>query len=232
MRRALIMVFTFAGGLYYFCKFLFPREWGLQDTLGVVTAATASVMAMAIGVGAVNLVVHHSRTVLRYRKGWYNSLALLVSLVVMLVYEVLQFHYPESVSIKQVHNFLFQHVYLAMDKTTFSLLALYMASAAYRSFRVRSKEATLMMAVSLVVMLGQIPLGHQLTAGLASADPTLNVFLESLKFEHLRAWIMDVWNVGAQRGILFAALAGGVAFSLRIWLSLERISFFEEEPGS
>lgn len=229
MRRMLIMTVTFAGGLYYFCKFLFPREWGLQDTLPTVTGVIIAISALAIGIGVINLWIHHLQVIVRRRAGWYNSAALLVAMVTMLVSVLLKFYYPDSGTFKAFFQFLFQQVYLALDKTTFSLLALYMASAAYRSFRVRSREATVMMVVSLMVMLGQMPMGQQLTRDLASTEPTWNVFWQSLKFEHLRAWIMDVWNVGAQRGIAFASMAGAVAFSLRLWFSLERGSFFEDK---
>jgi len=224
-----MMMVTFAGGLYFFCKFFFPREWGIEDTLPWVTKVTMTVMAMAVGVGAVNLVSHHLGHMARNRKGWANSLALLVSIVVMFGYQVLSFHYPHSMNITTVQHFLFQYVYLAMDATTFSLLGFYMASAAYRAFRLKSREAALMMTVSLLVMLGQIPLGQRLTSGWASDQPTWHAILDALKVEHVRMWIMSVWNVAAQRGIAFAALAGGIAFSLRIWFSLERGSFFEDK---
>lgn len=228
MRRALIMIVTFVGGLYFFVEFFLPKEWGIDQTLSTVTSITVSVSAMAVGVGVINLLKFHAGNVLRQRQRWINSLALIVSVAVMFTYEVLSFHYQDAEAIQTVHRVLFDQVYMAMDRTTFALLAFYIASAAYRAFRVKSFEASVMMMVSLVVMLGQIPLGQQLTAALGSTDPTWNAFLSSLRVEELRAWIMDVWNVGAQRGIMFAVMVGGVAFSLRIWLGLEKGSFFEQ----
>jgi hypothetical protein len=229
MRKALIMIFTFLGGIYFFCEFFFPREWGLSDFLPFTGKFANIVGAMAVGVGIINIFNYHCSNIIKARKGWHNSLALLIALVTMFTYKILISYYPNSIPIKKIHDFLFYYIYVPLDTTTFSLLAFYMASAAYRSFRLRSFEASLMMAVSLIVMLGQIPLGQELTRGLASTEPTLNAFLTSLRFEDLKAWIMDVWNVGAQRGIILAMMAGGIAFELRLWLSLEKGSFFEQQ---
>lgn len=221
MRRIIIMIITFLGGLFFFCEFFFPRELGLTEVIPRMSVVLIIIAEFAIGLGIINLFRFHGINIIKKRKGWYNSFALLISIIVMFVFQVLVYYANTNAAIKQIQDFLFNYVYIPLDTTTFSLLAFFIASAAYRAFRVRSFEAALMMSIALIVMLGQIPLGQQLTSSLAATS--------SFRFENLREWIMGLWNVAAQRGISLAMLAGGLAFSLRIWLGLEQGSFFEQE---
>ena len=81
-----------------------------------------------------------------------------------------------------------------------------------------------MLTVALFVMLGQIPLGQYITHAIPEAS-----WWAWIKMENIKGWIMDIPNSAASRGILFGALIGSLAMSLRLWLSLERGSFFDAE---
>jgi hypothetical protein len=88
----------------------------------------------------------------------------------------------------------------------FSLLAFYIASAAYRSFRVQNVEAGLMMAAALLVMLGQIPLG----------------FFIHEEIPRVRNWLLTRVSTPAFRGIIFGSSIAGLTMGVKMWLSLER----------
>jgi hypothetical protein len=103
----------------------------------------------------------------------------------------------------------------AAQAATFSLLAFYIASAAYRAFRVRSLDAALMMLAAFVVMLGQVPIGRWLTGWVPNVPP-----VSLLRLENLGEWVMRWWNSPAQRAIALGVAVGALAMSLRIWLSL------------
>ncbi len=45
----------------------------------------------------------------------------------------------------------------------------------------------------------------------------------------LGEWVMRWLNMPAQRGIIFGIAVGALAMSLRVWLSLERGTFFSEQ---
>ena len=49
------------------------------------------------------------------------------------------------------------------------------------------------------------------------------------RLEMLGEWLMRWLNTPAQRGIIFGIAVGALAMSLRIWLSLERGTFFSEQ---
>jgi hypothetical protein len=162
----------------------------------------------------------HGGKILRKRPGYHNSIALIVAMICMALAELLRFYLkPTPDWVDKMYDLLFFHMRIPIDSTIFSLLAFYMASAAYRAFRIKSFEAGLMMTVAVIVMLGEITVGNYLTSS----------FPAVLRVEVVSEWLKKYWNGAAERGILFGAMVGALALSMRIWLSLERGSFFDRQ---
>lgn len=113
-------------------------------------------------------------------------------------------------------------LFTGLSSAIFSLLALYIAAAAYRAFRIKSGEAALMMLTALLVMLGQIPMGT------AMCDPLFRLLGVEGGIAPVRGWIMEVINAAAFRGIFFGASIAGLAMGIRMWLSMETGSFYKE----
>jgi hypothetical protein len=237
VRRTIIILITFIGGLYYFLNFVLPQETPLvpfltpdikfSDAIEEIGRVTLVIGVFAIFLGVINLSRLHLGRISRRRPGWYNSVALLTAFAAMFTFQLLKTYAPSEWGDK-FQSLLFDHMYAPINSTIMSLLAFYMASAAYRAFRIKSGEAAVMMFIALIVMLGQIPIGQLLTSGLKGAEGT-NPWYSYLRLEVVREWFMGVWNSAAQRGILFGMVIGAFALTLRIWLSLERGSFFDRE---
>jgi hypothetical protein len=106
---------------------------------------------------------------------------------------------------------MFFYMDYPMMATMFAMLAFYIASAAYRAFRARNPEATLLLLTATLVMLWRIPMGEAL----------LRQFGESLP-GYINTFIMNGANAAVQRGILIGAAMGAASMSLRIMLGIER----------
>ncbi len=220
MRKKLLILLTFIGGLYYFLLWVMPRESPLEHTYVEFGKVTLIVGAFAFLLGVINLLRAHVGKIARKRPGYHNSIALIVAMLAMAFAELLRFYIePDPGWVTKMYKLLFFHMRVPIDSTIFSLLAFYMASAAYRAFRIKSFEAGLMMLVAVIVMLGEISVGNWLTSA----------FPEYLRVEVVSEWLKKYWNGAAERGILFGAMVGALALSMRIWLSLERGSFFDRE---
>lgn len=99
----------------------------------------------------------------------------------------------------------FDHVMMPILATMFSLLAFFIASAAYRAFRARNVLATLLLISALIVM--------------SRFNPYLP-FAETIA--NTSNWLMNVPNLAAQRAIVIGIGLGIVATSLKVMLGIER----------
>lgn len=91
--------------------------------------------------------------------------------------------------------------------TMFSLLAFFIASAAYRAFRARNVLASLLLIAAIIVML--------------RFNPYMPFGLPDF-FASVSNWLMNVPNLAAQRAIVIGIGLGIVATSLKVILGIER----------
>jgi hypothetical protein len=90
----------------------------------------------------------------------------------------------------------------------FSLLAFYIASAAFRSFRIKNFQSGLLLLGAFIVILGQSPLGTYLSASLPS----------------VRNWLLLVPSSAAFRGIAIGSSIAALVLAIKIWLSISIIT--------
>jgi hypothetical protein len=230
-RKWLVVVVTFLAGAFYAAEFFWPPSGPhgnpLSDYVQPLGEAVMVVGAFTLLLGVVNLIAIHGKAVARMRPGWYNSAAFFVAMLTiiaagMIPYVQEQLGHKGNVSLSVMYDVLFKGMLAPLGATMFSLVAFYIVSASYRAFRVKSGEATLMMLAAFVVMLGMVPIGIYLTHWIPETG-----WASVFRLENLTQWILTVPNAAAQRAIAFGIAVGGLAMALRIWLSLERGSFFD-----
>lgn len=102
--------------------------------------------------------------------------------------------------------FIFKNIFEPLSATMFSLLAFFIASAAFRAFRAKSFEASLLLLAAVIVMLGRVPIG-------AAISPKIPMLAE---------WIMTYLNTAGQRAIMIGASLGVIAASMKIILGIDR----------
>jgi hypothetical protein len=161
------------------------------------------VAAFALPLGVVNLVMSNVNKVKKRDKGWPYAIVLLVGLCIMAFYGIMggeQGFHPSF-------QWLFENAVSPLQATMFSLLAFYVASAAYRAFRARNVEATVLLIAAIIVMLGRIPIGDMITGG---------------RLAPISEWLMTKPNAAAQRGIIIGAALGAASMQIRVILGIEQ----------
>ncbi len=217
MRKRLIFAATFIGGLIFVGIFLGGEIHpdGFSRTERTATGILGVVGSFAVGMSLVSIASVHGKRIIYRRKNWPYSVALFIGLVTAIV-AGLGAHYFGDERGGFWRNFnqriVFDSLIFPLGATMFSLLAFYMVSASYRAFRIRSAEAALMMASAFLVML--------------SLMTPVSMMTDS--FVDMKQWILVTINTGAQRAILIGAGLAGLVISLRMWLGIERGTFFDQ----
>lgn len=112
----------------------------------------------------------------------------------------------EIASKQTVFQFLFDKVYTPLAATIYSLLAFYVASAAFRAFRAKNIYSALLLIAAVLVMIGRVPIGGYFWRG----------------FPYVQEWLMIWPNTAGQRAILIGAAIGMLATGLRVIFGIER----------
>lgn len=214
MRTTLPLFITFALGALFVLEFFVPHSGvhemvALLQEWGLVIASTAFVL------GGINIIQVNIPKIRRRERDWGYKVVLIASAVVMLVTGFVDLRGCAAAGPAaqvfsghkgQAFEFLFNNVFAPANATMFALLAFFIASAAFRAFRARNLEASLMLFAAILVMIGVIPLGEWLWSG----------------FPALKEWILDYPNNAGRRAIMVGAALGAVATGLRVILGLER----------
>jgi hypothetical protein len=200
MRRQIPILVCFCFGIFMLVQFFVPHKSFISAYQNVLDWMQI-VYVFALLVGVVSFLSINGKKVSSRQRGWGYNLFGLLGLFLMVF-----FGFFEGTREGTLFMWVFDHLQVPMQSTMFSLLAFFVASAAYRGFRARTKEATLLLLSAAIVMLGRVPIGNMIH----SAIPDLS------------DWILNYPSMAARRGIIIGIGLGTISTSLRIILGIER----------
>jgi hypothetical protein len=190
---------------------LFVSQWdreifgitGLRQTIdgvGFFLVGWASiVIAFALLLGFANVISVHWTRIRSRKPGAIYSVVLLLSLIGTLV---IGYSGPTS----ENGQFIFEFILKPLEATFFALLAIFIATAAFRAFRIRNLETFFFVLFALIVLLGQVPISIYIW-------PELPV---------IKDWILNVPTLAGVRGILLGVALGTIATGLRVLVGADR----------
>lgn len=205
------LVITFLAGLFMAVQFFVPHEIGVTVYRGMLDWAMI-VASFALVLGISSLLRTHWEKIRRRRRDWPYSIVAIVSFFLMCIVGIGYGHQPGT-----VFYWIFDYIQVPLDATMFSLLAFFIASAAFRTFRARSVEATLLLVAAIVVMLGRVPGTLIVMFGESGPGQWLHTTMPDVS-----EWIMNFPTIAGKRGIIFGVALGSIATALRIILGIER----------
>jgi len=206
MNKQVPLTITFLTGIIMIVAFFIPHQpfGNLQDTS---LQWYAIIFGFTLLLGVQSLLSLHWRKIKRKQAGWWYSIVLIIGLLLAFVTGI-QSEIVKGSAFEKGSTFMYMYNYvlLPLQSTMFAMLAFFIASAAYRAFRARNIEASLLLIAAVIVMLGRVPAGTMLWKG----------------FPGFTSWILNVVQLGPMRGIQIGIALGTIAMSLRLILGIER----------
>lgn len=199
MRRSFPILVCFSFGMAMLVQFFIPSKLS-TNAYNEITDWAQIIYAFALIVGVLGLIKYHLTRVSRRAEGWFYNLLTVVSLAVM---ALLGFALGRGDG--SPFMWIFNYIQAPMQASVFSLLAFFVASAAYRGFQARNIEALLLLLSTVFIMFG--------IASVGNAIPP---------FSDIADWILMNPSMTARRGIFIGIGLGTIATALRVILGIER----------
>lgn len=216
LRRQLPLVICFITGVIFAIQYYVPHARS-EQLLTDVNNWMIIIGGFAMILGLASLIHLHVTKIRRTTAGWGYSVIVFLGIIgTFLAGMVSQGRsLTESTGVLTSFGWVYDNMMVPLQGTVFALLAFFIASAAFRSFRARSVEGTFLLIAAVVVMLGHVPLGEALWTKLFGARFFLQI-------GDIMGWIMDIPNMAAKRGIWLGVALGTIATSLKIIFGIER----------
>lgn len=205
LRRRLPLAITLIMGVTFALQYYIPHPVS-EASITHLSEWMRIISGFALVLGLASLFQAHATKIRRQVPGWGYSVILYLAMLVTVVVGFLSKSETMVNGVQTGFGWIYTYTMVPLQATMFSILAFFIASAAYRAFRARSREAGFLLAAAVIVMMGRVPLGQ---------------FLFPWSWD-ITQWLLNVINSAARRAILIGVSMGAVALSVKIILGYER----------
>jgi hypothetical protein len=203
VRRDIPVVIASILGTWIIAEYFFDIAI-LKDVGSQLKVWGVVIYSISFFLGLINVTLTHAKHVQRRTPGqWYFSAYTLVLMWGMFLIGI------AITSKGYAYSWIFNNMYMPSRMTSYALTGFFIFSAGYRAFKAQTKEATIMLICGILVMLSNAPVGAAIWSG----------------FGDIGKWLLDVGQLGVNRGVGISVAIGLLAFGLRVLLGYERGAF-------
>jgi membrane-associated phospholipid phosphatase len=208
MRREIPIAICFLAGISFILEYFIPHQRVLS-IFETFRQWAIIVIAFAYVLGLANIVRVNYHVIQKKGRDWPYKIILVLSLFFMItigvVFDILGIR-SGGIAEGSIFNWVYYNAQYPLQATMFALLAFFIASAAFRAFRIRTFQASLLAVTAILVMIGRVPVGEKLWGS----------------FPDLTEWIMNVPQLAGKRAIMIGAALGAISTALKVLTGLER----------
>lgn len=185
------------------------------------------IAVFAFFLGGGNLLRVHITKLQRRKQDWMYSVVTICGFLFMLAIGLFKIGNPGDIASPvdapgSWFKTMFDFVINPLQSTMYSLLAFFVASASYRAFRAKNREATMLLVAAFIILLGRTPFGMYMTSWIPESFSIAQI-------PNLAIWIMNSPNLAGQRAIMIGIGLGVISMSLRLILGVERTYLGEDK---
>lgn len=208
MRREIPIAICFLAGISFILEYFIPHQ-RILSVFETFRQWAIIVIAFAYVLGLANIVRVNYHVIQKKGRDWPYKIILVLSLFFMItvgiIFDILGIR-SGGIAEGSIFNWVYYNAQYPLQATMFALLAFFIASAAFRAFRIRTFQASLLAVTAILVMIGRVPVGERLWGS----------------FPDLTEWIMNVPQLAGKRAIMIGAALGAISTALKVLTGLER----------
>ena len=203
IRRQIPLALTFIVGIIITANW-FIDIGPLNDLSNTITNFNTVMVAFMMGFAGVNILMIHTRRIQKNMSSGntidiFYSVLLLGSLIIWTAIGIFMGRTSDT------YQWLYTNFNLPLSSTAYAATLFYLASATYRVIRARSTETTILVVVSIVVIMGNMPM-------FVTYIPALMT---------VKNWLAEVVVTAAYRAITIGVGLGGILMGVRTLLAME-----------
>ncbi len=213
IKKYIPLAIVFVFGMLTLLTYYVPHQRSI-DFLDAMNKWENIVSAFAFFLGLISLFYSHYARISRKADGWGYSLFVYIGFLAIAVPSYLSHGKNMIGAALTWQGWAFEYIYNPLSATMFAVLAFYIVSTAYKSFRIKSLQAFVLFVAAMVLILGNVPLGQIIW------DKTLG--WTSYAISDVVDWILHVPAVAGKRGIMIGIAIGAAVTALKIIFGIER----------
>ena len=203
IRRQIPLALTFIVGIIITANWFIDLT-PLNDLGNTITNFNTVMVAFMMGFAGVNILMIHTRRIQKNMSQGnmidvFYSVLLLGSLIIWIAVGIFMGRSSDT------YQWMYTNFNLPLSSTAYAATLFYLASATYRVIRARSTETTILVVVSIVVIMGNMPM-------FVTYIPALMT---------VKNWLAEVVVTAAYRAITIGVGLGGILMGVRTLLAME-----------
>jgi len=213
IKKQIPLAIVFITGVLTLASYYVPHKVSV-DYIETMSQWENIVVAFAFLLGLISLFFSHYNKITRKVDGWGYSIFVFIGFLAMIIPAYTSGGKQMVEGVLTPLGWAYKYIYTALSGTMFAVLAFYIVSTAYRSFRIKSKQAFVLFVAAFILILGKVPLGQIIW------DSVLGWTGQSVS--SVIEWIMQVPAVAGKRGIMIGISIGAIVTSLKIIFGIEK----------